>query len=99
MSRYNNTSTRRINLSRQYKDRKGIITKFNTTTYKEVKEKNSDIYLIAQEGDRLDTLANQIYGSSDLWWFIARVNNLKTMNVSPGTSLRIPASIEDAVGI
>ena len=98
MNRYNNTHSERIDLSRQYKGRKGIIRKFNTTIYKEVKEKNSDIYLIAQEGDRLDTLANQIYGSSDLWWFIARVNNLKTMNIPPGTSLRISTLIEDAVG-
>ena len=60
------------------------------TIYPEIPEKNSDMYFIAQEGDRLDNLAQRFYKNAALWWYIARANNLKTMNVPAGTSLRIP---------
>jgi len=33
-----------------------------------------------------------------LWWFIARVNNLKTMNIPAGTKLRIPVLTDNANG-
>ena len=56
------------------------------------------MYFIAQSGDRCDNLAQRFYGDSSLWWFIARVNNLKTMNIPAGTSLRIPISTENAKG-
>ena len=61
-------------------------------------EDNSDMYFIAQAGDRCDNLAQRFYGNPSLWWFIARANNLKTMNVPAGTSLRIPISTENAKG-
>ena len=63
---------------------------YRTTIYKKVEEKNSDMYFIAQSGDRLDILAERFYKDASLWWVIARANNLKTMNVPAGTSLRIP---------
>ena len=72
--------------------------KYDTTIYEQVPESNDDVYVITQEGDRLDKLANQFYGTPQMWWFIARVNNLKTMNLKAGTSLRIPASTEFARG-
>ena len=53
---------------------------------------DSDMYFMAQEGDRCDTLAFKFYGDTKLWWYIARVNELKTMNIPAGTHLRIPAS-------
>ena len=61
-------------------------------------KKNNKSYFIAQEGDRCDNLANRFYGDSQLWWFIARVNNLKTNNIPTGISLRIPATTEHAEG-
>ena len=88
MARYNNT--RKIK-----KNKKPYYT---TTIYKKVEEKNSDSYFIAQQGDRCDNLANRFYGDSQLWWFIARVNNLTTNNIPAGTSIRIPANIQDAEG-
>ena len=45
-----------------------------------------------------DSLAFEFYGNSDLWWFVARVNNLKTMNIPAGTSLRIPTTLNNAKG-
>ena len=65
---------------------------------KKVEEKNSDSYFIAQEGDRCDNLAVRFYGDSTLWWFIARTNNLTTNNIPAGTSIRIPATAQDAQG-
>jgi|TARA_Y100000004_G_C8810720_1_gene367553 nucleoid-associated protein YgaU len=89
MSRYEKTKKRVINKKKYYQ----------TTIYKKVEEKNSDGYFIATEGDRCDNLAFRFYGDSSLWWFIARVNNLTSNNIPAGTSLRIPANIEDAEGL
>ena len=86
MSRYSNTG-------------KFNMKTFRTTIYKEVPERDDDMYFIAQEGDRCDNLAVRFYKDPKLWWFIAHVNNLKTMNIPAGTSLRIPITTKDALGI
>jgi len=88
MSRYKSTD----------KNRKSNKKYYETTIYKKVEEKNTDSYFIATQGDRCDNLANRFYGDSTLWWFIAKVNNLTTNNIPAGTSLRIPATIQDAEG-
>ena len=71
---------------------------YNTTIYEKVPERDTDQYFISVEGDRCDNLAQQFYGNPNLWWFIARVNNLKTNNIPAGTSLRIPIDTEFAEG-
>ena len=96
MARYENTKRNKYVSSD--KERVGNKDKYNTTIYLKVPERNDDMYFIAAEGDRCDNLANRFYGNSQLWWFIARVNNIKTMNIPVGTSLRIPASAEKAKG-
>jgi len=88
LARYDNTL-------KKIKNKKSYYT---TTVYKKVIEKNSDSYFITQEGDRCDNLANRFYGNPQLWWFIARVNNLTTNNIPAGTSIRIPANTQDAEG-
>ena len=88
MSRYKNTLQYKRNGKRYY----------YTTSYDNIPERNDDMYFIAQEGDRCDNLAQRFYGDSSLWWFVARANNLKTMNVPAGTSLRIPISTINAKG-
>ena len=88
MARYDNT-LKKIKNKKPY---------YTTTVYKKVIEKNSDSYFITQEGDRCDNLANRFYGNPQLWWFIARVNNLTTNNIPAGTSIRIPAITQDAEG-
>ena len=55
-----------------------------------IPESDSDIRLISTQGDRLDLLAARFYGASNLWWYIASANNLKTMNIPAGTKIRIP---------
>jgi hypothetical protein len=90
MARYDNTKLKKN------KDNKKRY--YTTTIYDKVPERNDDMYFIAQEGDRCDNLAYRFYGSSEFWWFIARVNNLKTNNIPAGTSLRIPITLKDAKG-
>ena len=96
MSRYQDTQTSKYNLTDRYADRKGKVDKYNTTYYRRIPEKDTDIFVITTEGDRLDLLAYQFYGDPELWWFIANVNGLSSLNVEPGVSLRIPASVADA---
>ena len=88
----------RYNKTKKIKSTKDNITKYATTIYKEVPERDDDMHFIAQEGDRCDNLAHRFYNDAGLWWFIARVNNLKTNNIPAGTSLRIPISTKDALG-
>ena len=96
MPRYDSTKINKY--TSPDKERVGNKNKFNTTIYLKVPERNDDMYFIATEGDRCDSLAQRFYGNPQLWWFIARVNNLKTMNIPVGTSLRIPVSAEKAKG-
>ena len=95
----------RINKSKitSYKDpydkKAKTVDKYNTTIYAKVPELDTDLHFISQAGDRLDNLAQQFYGSPHLWWFIARVNNIKTMNLPPGISLRIPSTTKLATAV
>ena len=95
MARYRFT---KISKSKTTQDRPKSYSKYNTTIYQSVPERNDDIFVITTEGDRLDLLAQQFYGDQSLWWFIANANNISTMNLPPGTSLRIPNNTEFARG-
>ena len=86
MSRYDNIT--------RIKNKK--FTSVGTSYLPMHEEKNSDILLIATQGDRCDLLAQEYYGTTDLWWFIASVNNLKSNNIEAGTQLRVPVSLEQA---
>ena len=90
MSRYSKTDKRK-----NYDIKKRYLA---TTIYNTVPKKDDDMYFIAQEGDRCDNLAFQFYQDPSLWWFIARVNNLKSNNIPAGTSLRIPVTTREAEG-
>ena len=87
MGRYDN--------SKVYKSR-GVQT-IGTSYLPKFKESNSDVLLISTDGDRCDMLAQEYYGDTSLWWFVASVNNLKSNNIEPGTQLRIPNSTEQAI--
>jgi len=90
MSRYNDT--------KKVKNFIGGKVYYETTYYNDVPLKNDDLYFISTEGDRCDNLAYRFYGTPELWWFIARVNNLNAMNIPAGIQLRIPPTISDAKG-
>ena len=55
---------------------------------------DDDLYIMTEMGDRLDTLANQFYKDSTLWWVIASANNIHNavFGLKEGTILRIPAN-------
>ena len=89
MSRYENT---------KIKVNKFGIKSNTTTIYQEIPQKDEDVWIITQHGDRLDNLAHQFYGNVNLWWYIAKANNLTLMTIPIGTSLRIPATTQYAVG-
>ena len=89
MSRYRSTSISSVKDKNYYK----------TTIYETVPERDTDMYFIAQEGDRCDNLAFKFYGNPNLWWFIARVNDLKTNNIPAGIQLRIPIDTQFAKGL
>ena len=96
MSRYSNTKiTKKSLLPKQKK----IVSSYGTTLYQRIPETNGDLHVISTEGDRLDNLAFQFYGDPSLWWYIAKANNLTSMTIPPGTSLRIPATTQYALGL
>lgn len=88
MDRYRNTEKRR-------KDNKLV---YRSTLYQSIPVSDDDIYVITQYGDRLDLIAHQFYGDVTLWWYVARANNLFTLNVPPNIQLRIPSSTQYAQG-
>ena len=67
MSRYKNTDIVKKEGLRKYR---------NTIVYPIITPKVDDIYIIAQQGDRLDNLAWEYYENPTYWWIIARANNI-----------------------
>lgn len=101
MGRYDSTKINKNNEGSSYitGKRKSNSLSYGTTLYANVPERDDDIYITTQHGDRLDNLAMVFYGSPNFWWFIAHVNNLNTMNVEANLTLRIPSTPERAFGI
>ncbi len=81
--RYTNVKTKRLATGKR------VLT---TVIPRTIEKRDDDIYIITQETDRLDLLAQQFYGESKLWWIIAQANNLNSVNIGiePGIQLRIP---------
>ena len=90
MGRYDES---RIMVSSLLPENKQSVRSYQTTIYKEIPKRDSDIYVITQHGDRLDNLAAQFYQDATLWWYIAQANDLISINVEPNTSLRIPSDL------
>ena len=65
---------------------------YRTKIYPNIPLRDSDIYIVTQGGDRLDTLAYQYYGDQSLWWIIATANNIHDapIGLPDGTILRVP---------
>ena len=98
MSRYEHTKIKKSKVIRGTSKKPHNITSYRSTIYSAIPETDSDIYVITQLGDRLDNLAFQFYGDQHLWWYIAKANNLTFMTIPVGTSLRIPATTQYAIG-
>ena len=84
-SRYENNQIKKTNDGR---------TVYRSKIYPSIPLRDTDIYVATETGDRLDTLANQYYNDSSLWWIIASANNLHNapFGLEDGTILRIPTN-------
>lgn len=68
--------------------------------YPEIPPSDNDTYIIATGADRYDTLAQQYYGDSSLWWIISSANataNRASLIPTPGLQIRIPYNKQEAV--
>lgn len=68
--------------------------------YPEIPVSFNDIYVRTTEGDRFDTIAQQYYSDSSLWWVISTANrelNQSSYYITPGTQIRIPSNIATIV--
>ena len=59
--------------------------------------KDTDIFVYPLYGDRFDTMAQRYYNDSNLWWIIAKANEVSNGKISPDPlkKLRIPTEIDD----
>ena len=73
------------------------IQRIGTASLPDYEERNSDILLIAVNGDRCDQLSQEYYGTPEHWWFIATVNKLSTNHIDAGTQIRIPLTLQQAI--
>lgn len=68
---------------------------YTTTRYPDIPRSFEDIYIYTTIGDRFDTLAQQYYGDSSLWWIISIANDITLQNsLTPpiGSQIRIPSN-------
>ena len=84
-----------IDKKKSYNETRGRqLVSQKTSYYPAVAASDSDMYFITQYGDKLDVLADRFYGDPNLWWYIARINNLNSMNLEPGVYIRIPMNAD-----
>ena len=83
MSRYNST---------QIQTRWDGKRVYMTTQYPVIPVQDTDIQIITNTEDYLDTLALKYYGDPSLYWIIALANNLGKgrLSVPAGLTIRIP---------
>ena len=66
---------------------------YKTVRYPEIPRTTSDVYIYTTIGDRFDTLAQQYYQNSSLWWIISIANgtlNQNSLTPPVGSQIRIP---------
>jgi hypothetical protein len=68
---------------------------FQSVEYPVIIPQDSDIQIVSNEADYLDTLALKYYGDPEKYWIIGRANGLGKgrLSVPPGLNLRIPVDI------
>jgi LysM repeat protein len=84
-SRYQNNETQKLDDGRVV---------YRSRLYPNIPLSDNDIYIVTQQGDRLDSLAHQFYSDTSLWWIIATANNIHdgSLSVPDGTALRVPVN-------
>jgi phage tail protein X len=73
-------------------------TVYKTSRYPEVPLSENDVYVYTTQGDRFDTLAQQYYSDSSLWWVISIANTgdagANTLTGLSQNSLVIPEGVQ-----
>lgn len=84
-SRYKNNTLKKL------RDGRAV---YQSKIYPDIPPRNDDIFIVVQEGDRLDTIAYDYYKDQTLWWIIKSANNINdaVFTLKPGTVLRIPVN-------
>ena len=84
----------RYNLTSQIKDANGV-RKSASWIFPVPPISANDTYITTTTPDRLDKLANDFYGDSQLWWIIAAANGLGkgTLIVPENVTIRIPVQL------
>jgi len=71
---------------------------YRSIRYPEIIPSENDVYIMTNNMDRLDILAQQYYNDSSLWWIIAHANKIKgTIFVKNGMSIVIPMNINSII--
>jgi hypothetical protein len=66
---------------------------YQTTKLPIILNTSNDRFIFSRDGDRLDSLAYDLYGDPRYWVLLANVNKLGkgSLTVPPGLQLRLPA--------
>jgi hypothetical protein len=70
--------------------------------YPNIPLSETDVYVITNVGDRLDSLAYSYYNDTNYWWIISVANNNVTKGSlfpAPGTQLRIPTDLNNVLNL
>lgn len=96
MARSRNTYTPRIDAARGISNWNGGSKIFNAVETGALSTQT----IILTQGQRLDHLAGQYYGSSSYWWVIAAASGIGwALQCPAGTVVRIPQNLELALEI
>ena len=68
---------------------------YKTASYPVIVQQDSDLQVVSNSEDYLDSLALKYYGDPSLYWIIALANNLGKgrLSVPSGLTLRIPIDV------
>ena len=68
---------------------------YKSVTYPPIPPQDTDIQVVANSEDYLDSLALKYYGDPTLYWIIGLANNLGKgrLSIPVGTTLRIPIDV------
>ena len=74
---------------------------YKNIEYPKISIDPNDIYILSRVGDRLDSMANDFYKDTSLWWIISKANIDKISRdsffIKPGLQLRIPQDTEKII--
>jgi hypothetical protein len=70
---------------------------YSTIVFPTIQLSSDDIYIITENGDRLDKMAYEFYKDSSYWWILAEINKISNDSLYPevGIQMRIPSSVTE----